>query len=224
MAIDEEDIEKINEIVHKAIGTREKRFEEKLGKKMDELFGTKFEELRTLIAESDNDDDDEGKSKKPPNEGGEPANGSPSKLSPEVEAALKQAQKDAKEAKDLAEKWKKEAEAERIAKMQTEELTALTQGLTGRVKPALLDMVVKQLHGNIVRDPESKTILWKNSDGDHLPLKDGLDSWCKSDAGKEVAPPRDIRGTGSQGGSSGGLQKGQAMTLDQLGDILTGGR
>lgn len=225
MALEEEDMELItktvNEIVHKIVQERDKRFESRMTKKMEDTLGTKFDELKTLIM-SDDDDDDNNDDKAPPNNRERDVNAQPGKLAPEVEAMIKQAQKDAKEAKDLAAKYQKEAEAERTAKMQTEELNALTQGLTGSVKGPLLEMVVKQLHGNIVRDPESKAILWKNADGEHLPLKDGLETWKKSEAGKEVAPPRDVRGSGSHGGGNGVPLKGDDMNMDTLGAILSG--
>ena len=136
---------------------------------------------------------------------------------------IAQARKEANEAKQLAEKHRQEAETERKRLAQTEERQALQSALNGKVKPALLDMVVHQLHQTrIQRDPESGAILWKDDDGDFVPYKDGIEAWSKSDAGKEVAPPIPAGGSGGRG-PDGALRGSGPMTLDVLGSIVGGG-
>lgn len=208
--------EKINKIVHSALSERDKRLEAKINKSIETLVGSKFDEIKQLLVSDDEDDDDTtpGQNDKKGKEG--------DGLSPEIRAQLKKMEADAKEAKEKADKWEKQANEERMAKLKTEERTNLTQLLSGHVKPALLDMVVAQLHSNVVRDEEDSTkILFKGSDGKLLPLKDGVDSWKKSDAGKEVAPPRDVRGSGGTGGS-GASRDPKNFGMEDLGAIIAG--
>lgn len=210
--------ERFNMLFHKASIEREKRFKKDLMKEFDSTLGPKFEELREALKASVTE------KANPEAKQGEPGQ-PPAKLSAEAEALLRQAQKDAKDAKDMADKWRKDAEAERARGRAAEERQQLTTLLTGRVKPSVLEMVVDQLHGkNIVRDEDSGTILWKDHDGATLPLKDGVSAWAKSDLGKEFAPPVPVKGTGSRGpgdGGANGVRPGD-MTLDILGSIVEG--
>lgn len=200
-----------NKFFHKAFGEREKRLEQKLTKNFETTLGTKLDEVVARITE--------GTSKKGEEKSKDDT--TPGKLPPEVQAQITQMAKDAKEAKDLAAKYQKEAEEQKSKSRRTEEKNELTKMLTGSVKPALLEMVVGQLHGNITRDDESGAILWKNADGEVVPLKDGVEAWKKSDAGKEVAPPRQAAGSGSTGGGGAPTRPGD-FGLEHLGGILTG--
>jgi len=212
--------ERFNKLFHKAMGEREKRLETKIMKGLETTLGTKFDEFKTMLAESaPKPKEGEGEG-----EGGKLRNKDGKFMPPEIAAEIAKAQKDAKEARDLAEKFKSEANAEKQRASKTEERQTLLTSLGGKVKPQLLDMVVDQLHGkNITRDPESQKILWKNEDGELLPLKDGIDAWAKSDFAKEVAPPRDARGSGGRGGSGDGVTGKGPMTADQLGALISGG-
>lgn len=204
-----------NKFFHKAMGERDKRSEAKMQKTL-EGFQTKImEEMGKFF---------EGKTP-PGGEGGEGGSGGEPKkkdeLSPETRAALKRAADDAKEAKEKAEKWEREAKAAREAQKKTEERNLLVSSLNGKVKPALLDMVVDQLHSrNIVRDADDDTkILWKSPDGELLPIKDGIESWAKSDFAKEVKPPVEARGSGGRGGEGGGSHGGP-FGAEQLGNLI----
>jgi len=212
-----------NERFHKGSTEREKRFKTSLLKDVENLletkFGTKFDELRQLLVDSPSGDD--------PNAGRErderPGTG---KLSAEAEASIRQAKQDAKEAKQLADKWQAEATAEKVRASKNEERQALVSQLNGKVKPALLDMVVDQLHAkHLTRDQDSGAILWKDEDGATLPLKEAIAAWSKSDVGKEFAPPRSVSGTGSRGPSGGGddpATRTGPMDMEKLGNIVLG--
>lgn len=203
-----------NKFFHKAFGEREKRFEQKVMKSLETTLSTKLDDIVSKISEA-----------KPKNEGepkGESKGEGGAKIPPEIQAQLAQMQKDLAATKELAEKHKREAEEQKAKSRRAEELNQLTTMLTGAVKPALLDMVVNQLHANITRDEESGAILWKGPDGELLPLKDGIEAWKKSDAGKEVAPPRQASGSGGQGGSGSVPTRPGDFTLEHLGNILTG--
>lgn len=193
-----------NKLFHKAFGEREKRFEMKFTK----LLGDKLEEIVTQLQPKKEEDKKED-------------SGKDTKVPAEIQALIAQAQKEAKEARDLVTKYQKEAEDHRTKLSRAEEVAQLTQLLTGSVKPALLDMVVTQLHSRVTRDENSGAILWKSGD-ELLPLKDGLEEWKKSDAGKEVAPPRPVSGSGS------GAQTHQSAKMnpndfstEHLGTLLT---
>lgn len=207
--------EMFNKFFHKAMGERESRLEKKIMKSLETTLGSKFDELKTLFS---GEGKGEGEPKKEGGEGG----GKKDELSPETRAQLKRAEDTAKEAAAKADKWEREARAAKEQSKKTEERQLITTALNGKVKPALLDMVVDQLHGrHVTRDSEDETkILWKNADGELLPFKDGVESWMKSDFGKEVAPPVQARGSGGRGGD-GGDGKGP-MTLEGLGAIIAG--
>lgn len=207
---------KFNARFHKAMTAREKRFKADLMKDvtatLESTFGAKFDELRKIIVETPEDEDKEEK------KGG--------KLPAEVEAMIRQAQRDAKEAKDAAAKWEKTAIEEKQRASKNEERQELMSHLNGKVKPALVDMVVDQLHSkNIVRDPDTNKILWKDDEGQLLPLKEAVTAWAKSDVGKEFAAPKDVRGTGSRGASAtaddNALRTG-AMDGEKLASIVLG--
>ncbi len=207
---------KFNELFHKASTSREKKFKADLVKEMGTMFetqfGGKFDELRKLLVESEPSEREEGGER-----GG--------KLSSEAEAMIRQAQKDAKEAKQLADKWQSEATAEKGRASKNEERQALMSQLQGKVKPALLDMVVDQLHAkHLMRDAETGTILWKDDDGATLPLKEAVNAWAKSDVGKEFTPPKPVAGTGSRGGSpeDRASRIPGTMNAETLGDIVLG--
>lgn len=227
---DDEFTKKFNELFHKASKERETRFKKDLLKDIDTSFGAKFdafsesmkENIALLAADRDLDRDDEEDQDPPERADPKDKRG----LSPEDNARIRQAEKDAKEAKDSANKWQKEAEAEKTRNQRAEERSQLTSLLTGRVKPPLLDMVVSQLSANVVRDPEDPTrILWRDpSNSELLPLKDGADLWAKSDAGKEVAPPRNVGGAGGRGPGEGGGARGGEMSFERLGSMISGGR
>lgn len=209
--------ERFNKLFHKAMSEREKRLETKIMKGLETTLGAKFDELTTKLGEA-------GKQKEEPPPGDESKLRDRGKFIPaELAAEIAKVKNDAKEARELAEKFKKEAEAEKSRASKTEERQLLVTSLGGRVKPQLLDMVVDQLHGkHVTRDPETGKILWKGEDGDVLPFKDGVDSWTKSDFAKEVAPPREARGSGGRGGSGDGGQMKGPMTADQLGQLISG--
>ncbi len=217
---DAEEEKKFNERYHKAATAREKRFKADLVKEMNAMFestfGGKFDELRKLLVESD---PPEGRERE--RESGEGGG----KLSAEAEAMIRQAQRDAKEAKALADKWQSEATAEKSRASKNEERQALMSQLQGKVKPALLDMVVDQLHArHLIRDAESGTILWKDDEGQTLPLKEAVTAWAKSDVGKEFTPPKQVSGTGSRGGSpeENASRIPGTMNAETLGSIVLG--
>lgn len=214
---------KWNERFHKGSTEREKRFKMSLLKDVESLletkFGAKFDELRQLLVEAPAGDDPKDKNR----EEDRPGTG---KLSAEAEASIRQAKQDAKEAKALADKWQAEATAEKVRASKNEERQALVSQLNGKVKPALLDMVVDQLHAkHLTRDAESGAILWKDDDGGTLPLKEAIAAWAKSDVGKEFAPPRSVSGAGTRGPSGGGddpSTRTGPMDMEKLGNIVLG--
>lgn len=213
-----------NKFFHKAMGERDSRFEKKIMKNLDEKFGSKFDELKSLLSSRDDDDDDDD-GDTPPKKKDVPAKDR-TDLSPEARAEMQKAQQMAKEAKDKADKWEKEANAAKEKARKTEERNQLSTLLGGAVKPALLDMVIGQLHGRVVRDEEDEEkILFKQDDGTFVPLKDGIDSWKKSDAGKEVAPPRAAGGSGGSGPGGSPSRDPKNFSLDDLGALIAeGGR
>ncbi len=239
MADDDEDpdegfTKKFNKLFHAASKERETRLKKDLMKEIDGSLSTKLEaftetikeSMGSLLADRDldrddpnpNDDDDA-----PPERQRQRAGGSD--LSPEALARLKQAEQKAKEASEKADKWQKQAEEEAVRTLRADERSTITSLLSGKVKPALLEMVAEQLHKNVVRDePDEngkRAILFKGADG-LLPVKDGIDIWSKSDQGKEVAPARQVGGSGGRGDGTGGHTAKGEMTMEGLGAIVAG--
>ena len=211
----------VNQTVHKILTERESRFEKKITAAMNTAIGGKFDEIRQLLVDSGDDKPTPGQDEGP---GRQPRNDQqPSRhaqLSPEQTAALKKAQTDAAEARKKAEEWETRAKQEAERNKRAEERQLLSAALGGRVKPALLEMAIDQLHAkHIQRDEETGAILWKDADGTLVPAKDGVTSWMKSDTGKEFLPARDVRGSGGRGGDDIPTRPG-SMTLEGLGDIV----
>ena len=205
----------VNEVVHKAFGEREKRMVKTMEKTMSD-FMTKFQEsLPEMLKEHAPTPPDPGQPGQPKPQ--------PGALSPELEARFKAQENAIKVATEKAAKMEKERDEERTARARTEEKQLLLQELTGKVKPTVLEMVVRDLHGsNITRDPESGAILWKNGD-EVLPLKDGVAAWAKSDLGKEFAPPVNAGGGGRTPGNGPMSPNGAALTPEDVGNLLFGG-
>lgn len=226
MADDDDDdafTKKFNEMFHKAMGEREGRFEKKIMKNFDSLLGTKFDELRTAMTDTDDDDDDDDEDRAPA--GAPAAVNNNNGLSPEIRAELRQARSEAKSAKEASDKFAKMYEDERTQRATAEERAELVTHLKDHVRPKLLDVAVKQLHGtSVTRDPETQKILWKGDDGETLPLKDGVAQWAKSDLGREFAPPVPVNGRGGRGAEGNGhvTTTPGKMTIEQVGDIVTG--
>lgn len=203
--------EMFNKFFHKAMGERDKRSEAKMTKTLEGFQAKMMEELGKLFEAKGTEE------KKP--EGGDQQK--KTELDPETRAALKRAEDTAKESLAKATKWEQEAKAAKEQARKTEERNLLVSSLNGKIKPALLDMVVDQLHGkHVIRDSDDENkILWKNSDGELLPIKDGLETWQKTDFAKEVAPPVQARGSGGRGGGEGAGQGG-AFSAETLGNII----
>jgi len=184
---------------------------------MNTTIGAKFDEIRQLLVEGDDEPKD------PPNPGqGDQGQGQQrhATMSPEDRAAMKKAQSDAAEAKRKAEEWENRAKQEAERNRRAEERQLLASGLSGKVKPAFLDMAIDQLHTkHLTRDEETGAVLWKDADGTLIPAKDGIAAWLKSEVGKEFAPPRDARGSGGRGGEDIPNRPG-SMTMEGLGDLV----
>jgi hypothetical protein len=220
---DDEFTTKFNELFHKASAERERRFMNTLDKHLDtkfeSTFNTKFDELKRIIME------DDGEAPPAPAPGQQSPTGGTAGMSPELQAQMKRIADDAKSAKETADKYKREAEAEKAQRARMEERQLIQGAIGPYVKPTLLDMVVSRIHEkHLIRDQEDpQKILWKNEDGEVLPFKDGAEFWRKSDFGKEVAPPKDARGSGSRSPDGADANKGP-VGLEDLGNALMGVR
>lgn len=207
----------INKVVHAAMADRDKRLETKLSNMMNTAIGGKFDEIRQLLVESDDKDETPPGDERPNPGQGQQRHAT---MSPEDRAAMKKAQADAAEAKKKADEWENRAKQEAEKSRRAEERQLLVSSLQGKVKPALLDMAVDQLHAKYLqRDEETGNILWKDADGTLVPAKDGVAAWVKSDVGKEFLPARDARGSGGRGGEEIPTRPG-SMSMEGLGDIV----
>lgn len=162
----------------------------------------------------------------------QPPAGGASKVPPEVEAALKSAQRIAAEAKKMAEDEKAaRIKAERRAELD-EAKSKLQAALVGKVRPEQIEDVVELLTPRLTRDPESKKILWKgegyndaegaDNSGAVLTFEDGLKSW-EEKKGKHYAPARTAGGGGTGPAGNGGrlpTGKDHVATDAEIGSLL----
>lgn len=203
---------KINEVVHKALSERDKRFETNFDKKLTKSLEAATEKITNTLSEklaSMQTQTPEKKTEPPA----------------ETSAQLTQLQKQVKDLMDSNAEFKRKAEESEQKSRKTEEINSLTQLLSGAVKPTLLDMTVGHLHAsNITRDPDTGTILWKVGDNEYLPLKDGVEAWKKTEAAKELAPPRDAKGAGDKGGGAAGKTSATGYGYADLGAAIGGGK
>lgn len=221
--------ERFNKLFHKASKERETRQMKSIDKLLSDKLGDFVKTLGKKPKgeddeEADPDDEENTAVETPPAKTKKRETPAPqtASLSAEDKARLAKAERDAKEAKTRADKFETEAKKEREERRRSEELAELTSGLSGMVKPALMKMVVADLHGKIVRD-ESGKMLWKEDEDTILPFKDGLEAWKKSDAAKEVAPPREAGGRGGRGPGDGTTPANNGpLTLEGLGSIVMG--
>jgi hypothetical protein len=206
--------ERVNKILHAALTERDKRLEKRLTGLIDASLAPRMDELRQLLVEST--------TVEPTGQEHQNQQKQTARLTPEEQAMIKKSAQEAAEAKQLAQKWESEAKAEKQRNNKAEERQLLVATLQGRVKPAMLDMVVDQLHSKfLTRDEETGSILWKDADGSVVPAKDGASAWLKSDVGKEFAPPRQVGGAGSRGGGEDGIPtRPGTMTTEALGEIV----
>lgn len=175
------------------------------------------------------DDADKGDKEKPRNKDGK------YKINPEVEAALNKAKKDADEAKKIATEEKAKREKAEAKADRDEERAKLASVLSGRVRSEMLDDVVENLGKRIIRDPDTRAILWKGDkykepkegeeldDNDILEFEAGVSKWLDSAKGKAYAPARGVGGGGERRpGSLGGKIKGEEIATDaDVGDLIS---
>lgn len=242
MALDEQDITKITEIVTAAQGEflkgpvakmvnsaitgnlKEVKGEmaklaekpsvdpEALGKLLDERMAGFKDELTKAGA-------------KPDGKGGGVQQPDPetAKVLQELKAANEQLQTKLK-ARDEADK----AEKLRVAAIEEKQAVTTMLGKLG-VKPVMVESAFNDLRarGVVTRDADG-TIVLKGKDETtgldaNYALEEGLKGWLKTDLGKEFLPPKQAGGTGERGqrGTGGGGGEGyKPMTASEVADAL----
>jgi hypothetical protein len=121
---------------------------------------------------------------------------------------------------------KTEREKERMARMQQEERTALSQALTSRgvtgphLKGAMA--LLYDAEKRIVRDDAGLVSfrIQRNGFEEVSPLERALDEWLNTDDGKTYMPPRQAQGSGTQpgqpsrsGSTDGKMTKAEAAAM-----------
>lgn len=177
------------EQLNKALGARDKRFEQTFTAKVTETLGTFGKTLEEKLAAF---------APKPPDgDGGDPK-GSGKQVDPEL-VKLRQEQEALRKKLEASEKKALEAET----KSRNERaLSALRAELSKHVRPEAVDTLVKAFRGDITFD----------SDGNpQLPFEDGattidaaIGAWAKSDGAKLFIPAPNGGGAGTQRTSGGG--------------------
>lgn len=211
---DEKFIAKFNKVFHKAMSEREKRDAPKRAKEIaDALAGnntTLLEDMKKLIGGT--------------GEGGDKGDkGKPGDKKAEASEEVKALQaKMAKMEKERDEEKAKRTEAETKA-LRTEESRYLNTLLTeNKVRPTLLSMATRDLHGRyLVRDEEG-SIKWKKEDGELVDPKVGWGEFAKTDEGKELLSPKDGGGGAGSGraAAAGAKGSGQEFGFADLGSRL----
>lgn len=203
----------VGKSVNGAMKDHSKRITADITKTFDEKlagFGEKLEQIgEKLTAAPPPPPDDKGEKGKG---GGDKGN-----LPPEILAELKQL----RENQGKLEKRSKEAEdaraqAEKKALINAER-TALSEALIAKgIKKTMLPSAVALLYveKQRIRTTEEGKRVFKNDDGEELPLEDGVAEWLKGEEGLEYMPPRSAGGAGS-GPSKGGSSNPNAPMSDK---------
>jgi hypothetical protein len=184
---------------------------ESLGKLLDERMAGLKEELTKAGAKPD------GK-------------GGTQQPDPETTKALKELQdanqklQDKLKARDEADK----AEKLRVAAIEEKQAVTTMLGKLG-VKPVMVESAFNDLRarGVVTRDADGQIVLKGKDETTGLDanyaLEEGLKGWLKTDLGKEFLPPKQAGGTGERGqrGTAGGGGEGyKPMTASEVADAL----
>lgn len=172
-------LEQVNEIVSKAISSRNKQFEIKIDKAFGDI-ATKLDEKFASFKPAEPDPS----SQKPPTE------------SPEFKAVQRQLT-------DLQKQLEKERQDKQAAdaRARAQSLRQRLQdglsagGISGKQLQYALGVLVDS-EKRVRFDEDGERVLFKGDDGEELPLNDGLAAWLKGDDAKMFLPPRGTTGSG----------------------------
>lgn len=182
--------ESVTKLVNAAIGARLKRFEEGVGKTIQDAIGgldigTKIQEAVAAIAPAKSD----------------PEAGKAGGVSPEIEKRFKameahnsQLQAQLKAAEDA-----RIAADERVA-AKTRDDALRERLLRNGVKPDLIDAAVRLTRDSVKTD-DSGNYLWTQDDPiePEVDIDRGIKAWSESPVGLAFKPPRQVAGSGNRG-------------------------
>jgi len=231
MALDEQDLASIKELIAAASTESEKKLTKMVNGAMATTKGLK-ERLDT-VPDSDGlaaaikaqvDAAAAELAKKIPAPSASGAAGAPA-----VDEATKKLVEDLKAANETLmtklRKGEEERKTERETRLASEEKQAISAMLSKlQVKPSLLEPALDHIRarGMVKRGSDGTIVVERKDDigGTELvTLEEGLTAWTKTDVGKEFLPPRDVGGSGNTG--SGGRRTGNAggLPMPSLADL-----
>jgi len=204
-------------VMHGAITAHLKRLEAK--------FEDRFSKIEKPTEEEDADPgagagDDAGAKK--------PAGGGGGKLTPELEARIRAAEKRAEKAEKIAADEKAARETAEATARAREERSALHEALAAAGVPkerlrgatALLYTEDKR-----VKRTDDGKIHFVVADDDEKPIAEGVAAWLKTPEGLQYAPPRNAGGSGATrtGGAGGSVGAGDVMSDSAFVGVFGGG-
>lgn len=207
----------VSNIVNSAISARDKMADKKRAEDRDavknefaKLLDEKFAAHRPAA-----DDDKDGKGK--------------GRRSKEEDVELTALRKSLEDLRQQNEATMQRAQRERAKNIDASVRNAIFEALnehgldTHRAKAAYAAFKLDdKIEAQIDEETESVSVLFRDDDGQQVPLRDGVKRWVKTDAAKIYLPPTGAKGSGSRPANSSG-QKGALSEADirqNLGEAL----
>ena len=209
--------QEVNDLVNRAITSRNKALEAKLEKSLGELtsgFGAKFDEFAKLF--------EAVKPKAPEPKPDDKGKQQPSiKDDPEYQSMLKQLdalRKSQEAAQKAAETERREKRDMSLRQKLAKALAESGVNDASRADLAIGILVDAKKHVRYMAD-DSDDIVFQSADGEQ-DLSTGIKGWLKSEAGKVFLPPRGTSGSGDRGGGGSPRAPGQTVTRESVGQML----
>lgn len=205
----------VSEIVNKAIGSRNKSFEDKMGKLLDERFTTLTERLTATPTTTKDDAATKGKSKEDRQE------------DPAVAERVAKLEKQLHDAQARAAKVEMASRDERAHAAIISKLVD-PNGVFRGMTPARAEVLARDMrrpNGEVEYDENGGGLRFKLGE-ENFDLDEGLKRWAKTPTGKEWSPPVPGAGSGARTAPtmvpspSGGTMDISKLSQKDQGDLL----
>jgi hypothetical protein len=130
------------------------------------------------------------------------AGGASGGMDVETKRALAKLQRDNEDLQKMLKAMSDDKKASEQKQLESEERSAIKDGLNGKVKPSLLPAAVALLYGErkVIGRNKDGGVVFKMKDRDNFDveatIEDGIKAWLETPEGKEYLPPADIGGSG----------------------------
>lgn len=205
--------EQLSQVVNQAVSSHMKRLDTKIGATMKDAVA---EALKDMVQKAKDDDDPPGAD--PPAGGGKGADDKPNPamtaLKRQVETLTTKLQKAEDDRAGEAKQRQRDGLKSAVLKQLGE------SGLSGQHLRGAQAILYQD---DRVRIGDDGAHLFRNAEGEDLPLVEGVKEWIGSDDAKLFLPPKDVRGSGDRGSDNAALPKTKDSAMNQaLADAIEG--